>query len=100
MHNSNTVNSNQRHQRTGTVCGIRPLEVITELNNLPTPAPITTTTLDPSLVTLNCNFDKNFTCGWFDDLTADFQWLLNKGSTLSGDTGPTTGNENMFYLYN
>lgn len=74
-----------------TVCGIQPLEVITELNNLPTPAPITTTTLDPSLVTINCNFDRNFTCGWVDDLSADFVWELNKGSTMSYDTGPTSG---------
>ena len=76
---------------TDSACGILPLEVITELANIPTPAPITTTTRSPATITFNCNFDKNDTCGWEDDNTANFNWELNKGSTFSSDTGPTSG---------
>ncbi|XP_067654504.1 MAM and LDL-receptor class A domain-containing protein 1-like [Haliotis asinina] len=38
---------------------------------------------------VNCNFDSGL-CSWRNDKTDKFDWTLNKGTTGSGGTGPTT----------
>lgn len=75
---------------TNSLCSISPPEVINELASLTTTT--TTTTLSPSSNTdFNCNFDNRDFCGWKNDITADFEWTLNRGSTSFFDTGPSTG---------
>lgn len=54
---------------------------------------------------VNCNFDSGL-CSWRNDKTDKFDWTLNKGTTGSGGTGPTTdhtsghGNVEMCYVSN
>ena len=38
-----------------------------------------------------CHFEGDITgCpGWSHDNTADFEWAINKGTTVSSDTGPS-----------
>ncbi|KAL4216700.1 hypothetical protein ACF0H5_024423 [Mactra antiquata] len=49
--------------------------------------------------TVSCNFDSGI-CG-YTDMTGDFSWIRNQGSTISTATGPnsdhTTGKD--FYMY-
>ena len=40
---------------------------------------------------IDCNFDNRDICGWIHDNTADFEWIINRGSTSFFDTGPSTG---------
>jgi hypothetical protein len=65
-----------------------------------TPAP-TTTSVYPSTA-LDCNFDSNNTCEWFND-NSDFYWTLNKGETKTPFTGPsfdhTTQSTKGYYIY-
>lgn len=44
--------------------------------------------LFPAQGIFNCNFDTNF-CGWTQDISEQFDWLRNKGSTPTVGTGPT-----------
>ncbi|XP_022098207.1 MAM and LDL-receptor class A domain-containing protein 1-like isoform X2 [Acanthaster planci] len=56
-----------------------------------------------TLLDLNCDFDSNTFCAYKNSPNDDFDWLLNRGSTLSSGTGPdvdhTTGNPSGFYIY-
>ncbi len=74
---------------TNSLCSIYPPEVITEL------ASLTTTSTSTSTPNLNndfdCNFDNRDLCGWKNDNTADFDWMINRGSTSLFDTGPSSG---------
>jgi len=37
-----------------------------------------------------CHFEGDVNgCGWAHDATADFQWAVNKGTTVSSNTGPS-----------
>ncbi|CAF3344298.1 unnamed protein product [Rotaria sp. Silwood1] len=52
----------------------------------------------------NCNFEQGILCpSWMHDVTADFQWELIQGSTLSDETGPsvdhTLGTSDGWYIY-
>jgi hypothetical protein len=42
-------------------------------------------------------------CNWVHDTTTNFQWIINKGATLTSGTGPsgdhTTGSTNGHYIY-
>ena len=54
----------------------------------------------PSTDKITCNFDQNNTCGWIDDTSGQLKWTLNKGSTLSSNTGPTSDvSGNGYYIY-
>ncbi|XP_076819483.1 astacin-like metalloendopeptidase isoform X1 [Clavelina lepadiformis] len=51
-----------------------------------------------------CHFEGGYeVCGWTHDADADFNWALNRGSTVSDYTGPavdkTTGTAKGQYLY-
>ena len=54
----------------------------------------------PSSNEVTCNFDQNNKCGWIDDTTGNLKWTLNKGSTSSSDTGPTSDVSGKgYYIY-
>ena len=54
----------------------------------------------PASNEVTCNFDQNNKCGWLDDTTAEAKWTLNKGSTSSLDTGPSSDvSGNGYYIY-
>lgn len=79
-------------------CGVQPNQVINELSNLTTPMPVSTR--PPSSQQISCNFDNNNKCGWIDDLSAKLKWTLNKGSTTSSETGPSTDvSGSGYYIY-
>jgi hypothetical protein len=85
-------------------CGIYPPEVLDEFTTTTattrTTVTRTTTTVRPPNDEINCNFDQNYKCGWSDDPTAELQWTLNKGSTSSLDTGPSTDVSGTgYYIY-
>ena len=52
---------------------------------------------------MDCNFDDFTICKWNHDSTAQFQWTINNGSTLSLLTGPTadhtTESPNGHYIF-
>ncbi len=59
-----------------------------------------TTIQVPSSSEVTCNFDQNNKCGWIDDTTAENKWILNKGSTSSSDTGPSSDVSGRgYYIY-
>ena len=65
-----------------------------------TTTPRTTTQQMPASDQVTCNFDENNKCGWLDDTTGEVKWTLNKGSTLSADTGPSTDVSGKgYYIY-
>ncbi|XP_041480940.1 MAM and LDL-receptor class A domain-containing protein 1-like [Lytechinus variegatus] len=49
----------------------------------------TTPKVDQASSQFDCNFDSGF-CGWTQDSTDSFNWILNHGSTGSQDTGPSS----------
>jgi hypothetical protein len=55
------------------------------------------------VTSLDCNFECNCICQWEYDLTGQYNWTLNKGSTQNLLTGPsadhTTDSEDGYYLY-
>ncbi|CAH1778746.1 unnamed protein product [Owenia fusiformis] len=56
----------------------------------PKPSPEPSTVSPLSEVSFSCDFDGGNTCASLEnDLSGDFTWTWNKGSTKSGDTGPT-----------
>ncbi len=58
--------------------------------NAQTSTTIRTTTISYPVVSLDCNFEKDF-CNWANYTGNDvFTWQRNKGSTLSDLTGPLT----------
>ena len=76
---------------TNSLCSINPPEVINELALLTTS--ISTSTSMPNLNNdFDCNFDNRDFCGWKNDNTAEFNWIINRGSTSLLDTGPSSGN--------
>jgi hypothetical protein len=80
-------------------CGISPSEVITELTTTAS-TPLLTTSLRSSNTEINCNFDENYKCGWFDDVNSELTWTLNKGSTAKAGTGPATDvSGSGYYIY-
>jgi hypothetical protein len=64
--------------------------------------PLETTTSYPTS-SFDCNFECNCICEWQYDTTGQYNWTLNKGSTLNDLTGPssdhTTQSEDGYYLY-
>jgi len=60
--------------------------------NLPLPQ-ITTSTRNPLSTpapsVYDCNFEKDF-CNWKNDLSLRLTWIRNSGTTITGNTGPTT----------
>jgi hypothetical protein len=85
-------------------CGLWPPEVIDEFTTTTrstrSTTTGTTTTVKPPNDEINCNFDQNYKCGWYDDTTAKLTWTLNKGSTSSSDTGPSTDVSGTgYYIY-
>jgi hypothetical protein len=67
------------------------------------PVTIRTTTVTYPPTALDCNFDCNCSCSWANDPTGDFNWVTNKGTTVTALTGPsvdhTTDSTNGFYAY-
>lgn len=58
------------------------------------------TTRPPSSQQISCTFDNNNKCGWIDDQSAKLKWTLNKGSTSSSETGPSTDVSGTgYYIY-
>jgi hypothetical protein len=64
--------------------------------------PTIATTLPPTTTTIrstaapqspwDCNFEQGDLCsGWTHDLTANFKWQPQQGSTGSVNTGPSVG---------
>jgi hypothetical protein len=85
---------------TNFACGISPPEVIDELNSLAATTTSASSTTSPQPFAsdlIDCNFDNRDTCGWRNDYTSDFKWILNRGSTSFFDTGPSTGK--LFYTF-
>ena len=75
---------------TTSMCALNPPEVISELASLTSTT--TASTVAPSITgEIDCNFDNRDICGWIHDNTADFEWIINRGSTSFFDTGPSTG---------
>lgn len=36
---------------------------------------------------ISCSFEKD-TCGWYQDITANFNWVRKQGSSFQNGTGP------------
>lgn len=80
-------------------CALSPSEVNNELAQFTSTLPTTTQQM-PSSNEVTCNFDQNNKCGWIDDTTGNLKWTLNKGSTSSSDTGPTSDVSGKgYYIY-
>ncbi|BFZ04222.1 hypothetical protein BsWGS_07261 [Bradybaena similaris] len=57
------------------------------------------TGLGDTATSVNCSFSVN-TCGWQQDQSDDFDWLRNKGSTASEETGPDDDHSGGgYYMY-
>jgi len=73
-------------------------------SGLPLPSkPILTTTanpITPIASVYDCNFEKDF-CNWKNDLSRPLLWRRNRGSTDSGETGPTIDHTlDLFFNFN
>lgn len=81
-------------------CGVLPAEVVTELSELTTTLPATTTPQTPASDQFSCNFDEENKCGWLDDLSLPTRWQLSKGPQPPANTGPITDvSKTGFYVY-
>ena len=53
--------------------------------------------------TYDCDFECNCTCNWQHDDTANYQWLVVRGTTLTTNTGPsgdhTTGSRLGYFMH-
>jgi len=62
-----------------------------------------TTTISYPPSSLDCNFDMYNMCSWINDTSANFNWTINKGETVSFLTGPsadhTTESVNGHYIF-
>lgn len=70
--------------------------------NITTQNPLLTTTVSYPALAINCDFENGY-CSWTNDTDADFAWLINKGITMSDETGPlydhTTESALGHYIY-
>lgn len=70
--------------------------------NVTTQNPLLTTTVRYPTLPLNCDFENGY-CTWTNDTEAEFSWQINRGSTLSDETGPildhTTDTAKGHYLF-
>ena len=79
-------------------CGLSPSDAKDDLST--TRPPTTTTTLYPPSTLITCNFDSNNACGWINDQSGDFVWKVQKGSTNTYDTGPSSDVSGKgYYIY-
>ncbi|CAG5126619.1 unnamed protein product, partial [Candidula unifasciata] len=52
-----------------------------------------------TIPSLACDFEDINTCNWHQSSTDNFDWTLQKGSTLTDGTGPTHAHGGVEYIY-
>lgn len=73
----------------------------------PTAPPPTIPPKTPFVEGFACDFDDQTTCGWINNATDNFDWVLKKGPTGISNSGPgsdhTTGRRylhfQLFYIF-